>query len=81
MSNDAAKITLDALNGLSEEEKQLAIEALKQIAATGSSEILNDLQYADFDEIPVDIDTFMHDPKYLGQGLTDPEGRFTVFPY
>lgn len=81
MSNDAAKITLDALNGLSEEEKQLAIEALKQIAATGSSEILNDLQYADFDEIPVDIDTFMHDPKYLGRGLTDPEGRFTVFPY
>ena len=81
MSNDTAKLTLDALSNLSEEEKKVALEALKQIAISGSSEILNDLQYADFDEIPVDIDTFMHDPKYLGRGLTDPEGRFTVFPY
>ena len=47
----------------------------------GSAEILNDLKYGDFDEIPVDIHTFLHDKKYLGNALDDREGRFTLFPY
>ena len=82
MSNDETKKTiLNRLNDLSEEDKQVALAILQQIADTGSSELLNDLKYADFDEIPVDIETFLHDKNYLGAGLTDPEGRFTVWPY
>lgn len=82
MSNDETKqAILSRLNGLSEEEKQAALAILKQYAESGSSELLNDIRYADFDEIPVDIETFLHDKNYLGAGLTDPEGRFTVWPY
>ena len=29
----------------------------------------------------MDITTFIHNRRYLGNGLTDADGRFTVFPY
>ena len=63
------KINLELLEKLSPEEKQAALEILKQISETGESAILDELKYADFDEIPVDIDTFLDDDDYLGQGL------------
>lgn len=66
---------------LSEEEMKVAMQILKEISDKGSSEKLNELKYSDFDEVPVDIITFLHDRKYLGNGLYDPEGRFTIFPY
>ena len=68
------------LAGLSEQERQQALKILKDFYA-GSSKSLNELLYKDYEEIPVDIHTFLHDPKYLGKGLTDEEGRFTLFPY
>ncbi len=81
MSGDNELDILAALEGLSEEEKQVAIEALKQIAAEGDSSILNELKYGDFEEIPVDIHTFLHEKPYLGNALYDRDGRFTLFPY
>ena len=73
---------LKELEGLTEEEKKVALEILQQFSMSGQSNIYEDLKYADFDEIPVDIETFLHDKKYLGTGLTDSEtGKFTVFPY
>lgn len=51
------------------------------MAADGKSAALESLDYADFEEIPVDIHTFMHDPRFLGRALYDQDGRFTVFPY
>ena len=83
MTNEELKnqIDLSALNSLTEEEKAVAINILKQYASTGNSEILDDLKYKDFDEIPVNIDTFLHDKKYLGKALYDADGRFTIFPY
>ena len=69
------------LNNLSEAEKALAIQILQQMSEKGSSKQLEDLRYSDFDEIPVSIHTFMHDRKFLGNALYDPEGRFTIFPY
>ena len=63
------KIDLNLLNNLSPEEREAALEILKQISETGESSILDELKYADFDEIPVDIDTFLDDDDYLGQGL------------
>ena len=47
----------------------------------GSSKKFDDLRYADYEEIPVDIYTFLHDPNYLGKGLINEEGKYTVFPY
>ena len=68
-------------NNLSEEEKKVALEILKQYSQEGKSSILDELKYADFEEIPVDITTFLHDKKYLGNALYDQDGRFTLFPY
>ena len=75
------KISKEQLEKLSPEEQKIALEILKQYANKGSSDIFNELIYSDYEEIPVDIETFLHDKDYLGNGLIDAEGRFTVFPY
>ena len=74
-------MTNTELQNLSEEERKAVLEILKDYQDTGSLGKLNDLLYEDYSEIPVDIDTFLHDKRYLGNGLTDQEGKFTVFPY
>lgn len=68
-------------NNLSEEERKVALKILEQYGDTGNSTLFDNMAYSDFEEIPVDIVTFLHDRKYLGNGLYDPEGRFTLFPY
>jgi hypothetical protein len=77
---------LSALNSLSPEERKLALEILKQYSQEGYSDILEDLKYSDYEEIPVDIMTFITEEQYLGRGLwiTDEftgERKCTVFPY
>ena len=77
---------LSALNNLSPEERALALEILKEYSQDGQSAILNDLKYSDFEEIPVDIITFITEEKYLGRGLWivddfTGERKCTVFPY
>ena len=69
------------LNGLSEAEKELAMKILQQMSDDGQSKLYNDLLYSDYEEVPVDIETFLRDPNYLGKGLVNEEGKFTVYPY
>lgn len=71
----------EILNNLSEKEKEYVLSVLNEIKQTGTSEKYSDLLYYDYDEIPVDIETFLHDKNYLGNGLYDADGRFTLFPY
>lgn len=59
--------TFEELNGLSEKEKELALQILKQFSQSGKSELYNNLLYEDYKEIPVDIITFIKDPNYLGK--------------
>lgn len=78
--------SIDAFKNLSDEEKALALQILQQMATNGESEILDDLKFSDFDEIPVDIDTFLDDDRYLGKGLwivdqVTGERKCTLFPY
>ena len=68
-------------DSLTEEEKKEVLKILNQISSNGNSTAYNTLLAADYEEIPVDIETFLREPKYLGRGLIDNEGRFTVFPY
>lgn len=68
-------------DSLTKEEKKEVLKILNQISSNGNSTAYNTLLAADYDEIPVDIETFLKEPKYLGRGLVDNEGRFTVFPY
>ena len=80
------EVNLDILNSLSPEERSLALEILKEYSQEGRSEILDDLKYSDFEEIPVDIMTFITEERYLGRGLWivdefTGERKCTVFPY
>ena len=74
-------IDLEELKDLSEEERKYALEILKEFSQKGSSEKLNKIMYEDYEEIPVTIEEFLHNPIYLGKALTDEEGRWTLFPY
>jgi hypothetical protein len=80
------EINLEQLNSLSPEERALALEILKEYSQEGYSSLLEDLKYSDFEEIPVDIMTFISDERYLGRGLWikdefTGERKCTVFPY
>jgi len=80
------EINLELLNNLSEEERALAMEILKEYSQEGYSTLLDELKYSDFEEIPVDIMTFISEEKYLGRGLYSVdeftgERKCTVFPY
>lgn len=72
-------MTFESLN---EKEKAVALKILNEMQDNnGISNTYTNLIKQDYDEIPVDIETFLHDEQYLGKGLIDEEGRFTVFPY
>lgn len=73
------EITNDLLNNLSEAERKEVLNILGELSTTGTSNTYTHYLYKDYDEIPVDIDTFLRDPKYLGKGLINDEGVFTVY--
>ena len=83
---DIKKINIEAFNKLAPEEKAYALKVLQELSETGQSETLDDLKYSDFEEIPVDIDTFLDDDDYFGKSIwmSDEytgERRCTLFPY
>ena len=79
ISNDISQLT--ELENLSEEERKLVLNILEEYSNSGKSEKYDNLIYEDYEEIPVTIEEFLHNPKYLGKGLINEEGKFTVFPY
>lgn len=74
------KIDPNVLTALSPQEKEIVLKTLSQMSQ-GGDDLYKKLLYADYEEIPVNIITFLHDKEYLGNGLIDPEGRFTVFSF
>ena len=68
------------MTNLSEQERQEVLRILKQLS-NGDNSSYNALLFEDYNEIPVDIETFLRDPKYLGRGVTSEEGKFMVFPF
>ena len=71
----------EMLRSLREDEQAYALSILKEMGESGNSKSYNDLLLADYKEIPVDIETFLTDKRYLGNGLINSEGKFTVFPF
>ena len=69
------------LDGLSEKEKEYALNILKELSEKGKSEKYENLLYADYSEIPVDIITFIEDNKYLGNAWHNSEGKSKLFPF
>ena len=70
-----------ALESLSEEEKKVVAQILSQISTNGKSQLLDDIRYSDYKEIPVDIITFIKDNRYLGKAWHTSDGRCKLFPY
>ena len=69
------------LNNLNDKEKELALEILKQISEKGNSKLYEDLKYAEYKEIPVDIETFLTDDRYLGQAWKDSTGKLKLYDF
>lgn len=71
----------DELNNLSEEERKIALSILEEFSKEGTSKVFEDLKYADYNEIPVDIETFLDDNNYLGYAWHDSEGKSKLYPF
>lgn len=71
----------EILDKLSPEEKEQALKILSEYSKTGESKTYQDLLYSDFKEIPVDIETFVDDNRYLGYAWHDNEGNSKLYPY
>lgn len=54
-------------NSLSESEQSTIRKILEELSETGESETYEKVWLEDYEEIPVDIDTFLEDPEYLGK--------------
>ena len=57
---------LKILENLTEDEKAEVKKILSDISNQGKSEDLSELYYEDYEEIPVDIETFLSSETYLG---------------
>lgn len=69
------------LDGLTEEERDYAVSILKEISENGKSTKLDNLLYGDYREVPVDIETFLTDDRYLGKAWKDAMGNSRVYPF
>lgn len=68
-------------NSLSPEELELAKDILEEINLSGKSDTLDELWSEDYEEIPVDILTFITDPDYLGSAFTASDGSCLIYDY
>lgn len=74
-------INEEQFKGLSRKEKEYALKILEEFSKYGKSDTYSDLIYADYEEIPVDIITFINDDRYLGQAWKDSNGDTKLFPF
>lgn len=70
----------EELNGLSEQEKELALKILQEYSKEETSNTYQQMIMADYKEIPVDIITFIKDRKYLGNAWHLSSGKCKLFP-
>lgn len=66
------------LEGLNKEEREEVLKILGEIANTGESSKLVDLMKVDYEEVPVDIETFITSKEYLGNSFAEEE---SVYPF
>lgn len=66
------------LSALSPKEQEAVLKILDDQAKTGNSQELQQLYNADYEEIPVDIDTFLESPEYLGNSTNNGKA---IYPY
>lgn len=60
-------ITVDQFKNLSPENKQLVLKILDEYKTTGESQTLKEIWEVDYEEIPVTIEEFIKNDRYLGK--------------
>lgn len=66
---------------LSLEEVQYLKSILMEVSATGTSKTLDAIWAQDYEEIPVSIDEFLTNDRYLGKSVKDDNGELTLYPF
>lgn len=79
--NDVTNKINELMNSLTEDEKKIVNNILKEYGEQGKSIILEKLKYKDYREIPVDIMTFLTDDNYMGRAWKNFEGKLKVYPF
>ena len=69
------------LSGLSEEERAAVLSILNEYAQDGKSKQFEDILYSEYSEVPVDIETFLTDDRYVGIAWKDKRGVSKLYPY
>ena len=69
------------LEGLSQEERNVVLQMMKEFSSCGKSKTYEELLYAEYKEIPVDIETFLTNDSYLGIPWKDAMGNSKVYPF
>lgn len=75
---EITNISKDEFAKLSKEDKELVLKILSEYKETGKSKTLEDLWNADYTEIPVSIDEFICNERYLGKSTR--QGQ-SIYPY
>ena len=68
------------LEGLTESERRYALQILSELSENNLQKY-NELKYADYDEIPVDIETFLTDDRYLGNAWKTSNGKLKLYEF
>ena len=82
MSNDVfdlsgIDLSSEIFSSMSAEEKEAVLQILND-AKSGNTDIYSSILFEDYEEVPVDIDTFIEDNRYIGK--TTRQGS-TIYPY
>ena len=64
-------ITDEELQALTPSERKILDDLVRELQDTGSSNTLKSVWFEDYDEVPVDIETFIRDENYLGSSIGD----------
>ena len=81
MTNDMDYNNIPELATLSEKERDIALQILQQYSEFGKSDLYSDIVHSDYNEIPVDIETFITNDNYLGKGWKDASGKLKMYPF
>ena len=74
-------LNLKEIQGLSDKERQYLFKIMNEMSDKGKSKTLEEIKYADYYEIPVDIETFLTDDRYLGKAWKDASGKSKLYPF
>ena len=68
------RISQDELDSLTPVEREALISIMREVSEDGTSSTVSEILSEDYEEFPVDIDTFLDDPQYIG-------GQLDIYPF